>query len=97
MAPSPEIPTRSALQPTAVDPSQDAASEQSPTAPSPNSTSASLPLRTTGLPSSWSSIPHTARRHSRIEPIHPMPVKSSSAPATRPIVPAFSTSPAMLS
>lgn len=96
-APVFSMPSRSALQPTAVEPSQDAASEQSPTPPRPSSTRVSLPLRATGLSSSTPSRPQTARRHSRIEPTQPMPMKSSTAPATRPTVPALSTRPPMSS
>ena len=57
---------------------------------------ASLTLRRTGFSSSSLSS-HTARRHSRIEPAQPMPMNSSRAPAMRPTVPAFCTSPAMSS
>lgn len=79
------------VQPTAVEPAVEAARVTSAAPPRPISSPASLSLRTTGLPSSTSSFSQTARRQPRIAPIQPTPVKSSSAPATSPTVPALAT------
>ncbi|CAO0837446.1 hypothetical protein SMICM17S_04371 [Streptomyces microflavus] len=86
---------RSAVQPTAVEPAVETARVASAAPPRPTSSTASLSLATTGLASWTSSSSQTARRHSRIEPTQPMPVNSSSAPATRPTVPALATRPSM--
>ncbi len=51
---------------------------------------ASLPLRQSGFSSSSGSS-HTARRHARMDPAQLMPVNSSTAPAMRPMAPAFCT------
>lgn len=85
------MPSSSAVQPTATEPLDDTASVASTAPPSPSSSPVSLSLRTTGLPRLTSSRSQTARRQSRIEPIQPMPVKSSTAPATTPTVPAWAT------
>lgn len=89
-------PIASATLPTAADAKVEQARESTATPPTPNSRtpSRSLPRKKLVFSLSFS---HTARRQSRSESTQPMPVSSSAAPATRPMVVALSTSAAMSS